>query len=246
MHEAPESVHLANGSRPQPQPWAAFRELVIGYGTLVVSLVAIGLLLAHPLDGSVGRWDLDANQWFASRRDGAWTSVSGFLSLLLDTLPVIGIAVVAVALFVWRHRVHEALVIAVGLALEITVFLSVTFLVARPRPDVSRLSSAPMTSSFPSGHTAASVVLYGGLALGLSCCTRNRLIRALVWIGAGVVVIGVGVARVYRGMHHPTDVMVGVAFGVACLWFAWHAVRAYFPGPHIWAGEVVPLFPNVW
>ena len=23
-----------------------------------------------------------------------------------------------------------------------------------------------------------------------------------------------------------------------------HAVRAYFPGPHIWAGEVVPYYPS--
>lgn len=194
----------------------------------MVVLLAIGWLLTRALDGSVGSWDLDVNQWFAARRADTWTSLSGALSLLLDTLPVIGIASVAVACFAWRHRLQDGLVIAVGLALEISVFLSVTFLVERSRPDVARLSSAPMTSSFPSGHTAAAVVLYGGIALGICSHTHNRVVRGLVWISVGIVVIGVGVARVYRGMHHPTDVVVGAGLGAMCLWFAWHAVAAYF------------------
>jgi membrane-associated phospholipid phosphatase len=207
---------------------AATRELLIGYGAMVLCLLTIGLLLTHPLDSTVGRWDLDVNQWFVTRRATAWTSVSGFLSLLLDTFPVIGVALVAVVVFCWRHRLREALTIAVGLVLEISVFLSVTFVVARPRPAVHHLSSVPVTSSFPSGHTAAAVVLYGGIVLGLCSSTRNRMVRMLLWTAVGFLVIAVGIARVYRGMHHPTDVAVGALFGATCLWFAWHAVRTYF------------------
>jgi undecaprenyl-diphosphatase len=147
------------------------------------------------------------------------------MTFMLDTFPVVGIAVVAVALLAWRRRLREASVIAVGLILEILVFLSVTFVVARPRPAVPRLSSTPMTSSFPSGHTAAAVVLYGGIALAIHVGTRNGVVRFMAWVVAAAIVIGVGTGRVYRGMHHPTDVIVGACFGVACLWCAWLAVR---------------------
>jgi membrane-associated phospholipid phosphatase len=197
---------------------------------MVVVLLAIGLLLTHVVDGSVGHWDLHVNRWFVSQRSELGNAISGGVTFMLDTFPVIGVALVAVALFSWRRQFRAAFVIAVGLVLEIAVFLSVTFVVARPRPEVVRLSSTPMTSSFPSGHTAAAVVLYGGVALGVQCCTRRSIARSVFWILAVLIVIAVGISRVYRGMHHPTDVAAGALFGAACLWFARKTAEQYF-GP---------------
>jgi membrane-associated phospholipid phosphatase len=111
------------------------------------------------------------------------------------------------------------------LFIEITVFLSVTFVVARPRPDVFRLNTTPATSSFPSGHTAAATVLFVGIAVVVTWCTRNQLARVASWMLASVVVVMVGFGRVYRGLHHPTDVFVGALFGIACLACAALAVR---------------------
>jgi undecaprenyl-diphosphatase len=50
------------------------------------------------------------------------------------------------------------------------------------------------------------------------------LARAL----AVVIALGAAFSRTYRGMHHPTDVFAGLAYGAACLWFAVLAVRAFF------------------
>jgi membrane-associated phospholipid phosphatase len=133
-----------------------------------------------------------------------------------------------------RHRVREAAFLVLALVLEITVFLSVTFVVARPRPDVPRLNSTPSTSSFPSGHTAAATVLCIGLVVIVACCTTKLFWRVLSGVVATLVVALVAFARVYRGLHHPTDVFVGVLFGLACLAASAACVRA-FPGrrpPH--------------
>jgi membrane-associated phospholipid phosphatase len=124
-----------------------------------------------------------------------------------------------------RHRFREAAFLILALVLEITVFLSVTFVVARPRPDVPRLNSTPATSSFPSGHTAAATVLCIGVALIITCCTRKQVIRWFSVIVATVLAGFVGFARMYRGLHHPTDVFVGAALGLACLAFAAMATR---------------------
>lgn len=211
-----------------PHPAAAARILLTGYATLVVSLIAIGLLLTHVLDGSVGRWDNSVNRWFVSHRSDALNSITSVFTFAINTLPVIAVALVVVGLLLWRHRLREALLLVFGLILEITVFLSVNLLVARPRPHVVRLDSTPTTSSFPSGHTAAALLLYGGIALITLSCTRNRWLRGLACALAVVMALGVAFSRTYRGMHHPTDVFAGLAYGAACLWFAVLAVRAFF------------------
>lgn len=205
---------------------AALRPLVTGYAALTCVLLVIGVLLTHALDGSVGRWDEHVNRWFVAHRTDHWNSFTGVATFAIDTFPVIAVALVVVTVLMWRRRRTEALVIVFGLTLEIAVFLSVTFVVARPRPDVPRLSSTPMTSSFPSGHVAAAIVLYGAIALAVQSCTRDTVARVLAWCAAVIVAVSVGLSRVYRGMHHPTDVIVGAAFGVACLWIAVRSVRA--------------------
>jgi len=116
----------------------------------------------------------------------------------------------------WRLW-SDVATLLIGLLLEITVFLSTTFVVDRPRPHVVRLNSTPSTSSFPSGHTAAATVLFAGLALILGRHVEHRVVRAGVWALAVLVVALVAFSRVYRGLHHPTDVIAGVLYGAGCL-----------------------------
>jgi membrane-associated phospholipid phosphatase len=97
------------------------------------------------------------------------------------------------------------------------VFLVTTLVIARPRPTVPRLDVSPPTSSFPSGHTAAAIALYVGLAIIVGRHVRNGVVRSLVWTLAILIPCFVGVSRVYRGMHHPTDVLGSIPLGVAAL-----------------------------
>jgi membrane-associated phospholipid phosphatase len=197
-----------------------------GYVALTVVLLAVGLLLTHALDGTIGRWDEHVNDYFARHRTGSWDDVTAVLTAGLNTVPVVIGAALVVGFLSLRRRFAEAAFLTLALVLEITVFLSVTFIVARPRPAVHRLNSTPSTSSFPSGHTAAATVFFVGLALIIACCTRNRLARIGSALLSVVIAAAVGFARVYRGLHHPTDVIVGFLFGLACLAVAALAVRA--------------------
>jgi undecaprenyl-diphosphatase len=199
--------------------------VAIGYVALSAVMIAIGLVLTHALDASVGQWDLHVNRWFVTRRTTGLNDVTAVVTGAVNTLPVIGVAAVVVGVLWWRDRVREAAFLAIALTLEVTVFLTTAFVVARPRPAVPRLDSVPPTSSFPSGHTAAATVLFVGLAFVVICCTTAPLARVLSALLAAVFVTGVGFGRVYRGLHSPSDVFAGALLGIACLVVAATAVR---------------------
>jgi undecaprenyl-diphosphatase len=84
----------------------------------------------------------------------------------------------------------------------------------------------PPTSSFPSGHTAAAIALYVGVAILVSEHVRNTLVRAAAWFVAVGTATTVGLSRMYRGMHFATDVFAGIFLGAACLVVATLTVRA--------------------
>ena len=105
-------------------------------------------------------------------------------------------------------------------------------LVDRKRPPVPHLDQAPPTSSFPSGHTAASIVLWGALAVLANERARSALVRNLFLVLAFVMPLLVASSRLYRGMHFLTDVLGGVLLGL--LWLV-ATVRGIRLGVAHWA-----------
>ena len=86
----------------------------------------------------------------------------------------------------------------------------------RPRP-IGELIETP-GYSFPSGHAFSSVVIYGLLGYVIwRCLTRWRWQRMLVVIVVILLVLGTGYARVYLGVHYPSDVVGGWIGGVTVL-----------------------------
>ena len=182
-------------------------------------LVGIGQLLTHWLRTSaLTRWDASVDRWFVQRRTPDWNAVTKAMTFGAETETVIAIGLVCFVVLRWRlGRWRESLFLAVSLIGEVSIFLGTTLLVERHRPGVPRLDSAPPTSSFPSGHTAAAVTLYGGLALIAWAAARAGWLRLLATALAVLMPAAVGLSRLYRGMHNPTDVLAGALLGVCWL-----------------------------
>ena len=170
-------------ARPFRRPFVAGATVgVAGYVVMTLLLVALGLVLVNVLlDGPVGRWDDSVNRWFVQQRTPTLDDLTVWGSWLGDTLTVIGIAAVAVVILAIARLWARIAFLVGALLIEVTTFVTTAFLVERPRPAVRQLDAVPPTSSFPSGHTAASIVLYVGLALIVTSLVRNILVRVVVW-----------------------------------------------------------------
>jgi membrane-associated phospholipid phosphatase len=122
------------------------------------------------------------------------------------------------------HRWRESLFLFAALAGEVTIFVCTTLVINRNRPQVAHLDNAPPTSSFPSGHTAAAVCLYGALAIIAVHASNCSWLRTVAVSAAVIAPCCVAFARLYRGMHYPSDVVGGAVLSLVWLSAAWLVV----------------------
>lgn len=123
--------------------------------------------------------------------------------------------------YVLKHRI------------EIFVLLSVVFCTPilnrllklyfhRARPDFNRLIEIG-GYSFPSGHAMNAFSFYSILAFLLWRHVPTRVGRIAVIIASSVMILGIGISRVYLGVHYPSDILGGfLASGLwitAVIWF---------------------------
>jgi undecaprenyl-diphosphatase len=211
----------------KPSVGSALRDLAVrAVAPAIVLWVAIvggGLFIKGPLNGLNSEDTISKD--VQETRTSLWDDVTMVWSHIGNTEIVIGVCVVAVILIWWRTREWwRALVPAIAIALQATVFVIATAVVGRPRPHVPHLDPAPPTSSYPSGHVGAATALYVSFALLAQSIERPAL-RRLVTAVFLLIPLLVAYARLYRGMHHLSDILIGALNGLACALLAWAYLR---------------------
>jgi len=140
----------------------------------------------------------------------------------LGSSTVLSFVVLVAALFLWlRRRGRTALLVLASTSLGAVAISVVKALVGRSRPDLIDRLMQETSNSFPSGHAASSAIVYLTLTTLLFPVVREPRMRAYL-IGVALVLVGaIGVSRVYLGVHWPSDVIAGWAFGGlwALLWW---------------------------
>jgi undecaprenyl-diphosphatase len=190
-------------------------------GLLVIAAASIGagLLVTRVIEHTwgIGAADERVNVWLAAHRTPGRTHASLIGSIVAGgvVLPILvaGIGLACAVARKWR----VAAFVVFALAVEAATYRITTLVVHVHRPRVVRLEHLPVNASYPSGHTAASVAVYGGLALLVTSRFQSNVVRGLVWTFAVLMVAFVALSRMYRGMHHPLDVGGGLLVGVAAL-----------------------------
>ncbi len=232
MGGLPETIAQRVAARVRSRYWAPAAVAVAGLVAMAIVLIAVGELVTH---AGFLSWlrsaDDHVSQSLADHRTSGWNGFSNLGSKSAETLPIIVGGLLIELVLVVLRRWRDLVLVPIGLAVELLTFLLVNEVVRRPRPDVDKLGIVPGTFSFPSGHTAATMVLYGSIVLLItlrprSATGRSRVTAIIGWTLVLLITVAVGYARVYRGMHHVSDVVTGAIMGLGALVVAVTATRA--------------------
>jgi membrane-associated phospholipid phosphatase len=191
---------------------------------IFVGVVAVGFLLKGPL-ASFGKWENGVSKSFEDGRTETWNTITKFMSMIGNTEYVIAVGVIVCAIVWWRTKEWWfAVVPLIAISLQATVFVIAAAVVSRDRPPVERLDPTPPTSSYPSGHVGASTALYVSFAL-MATRIQNVVVRRLVIVVCILAPLLVSYARLYRGAHHISDILIGMLNGLLCALLAWNYLR---------------------
>ena len=189
------------------------RKNVLAYRVIFTALLLLLALvtLSVTTGGSVPAADLRFDAILYALRTPALVSVAKAVSLLGETVIVLLItAAVCGILFSKKLRAK-----AVGLAITVlgaggsAYILKEAF--ARARPPAPLPAAIETSFSFPSGHAALSMTLYGFGAYLL--CRRYPNLSPIILAAATLLILIVGFSRLYLGVHYPSDVVGGYLVG---------------------------------
>ena len=146
------------------------------------------------------------------------TSLGSAPALVIAVLAVVGFLALAKA---WRPAIFTLL--ACGGGLVVSSLLKYT--VDRPRPDLVPHGNIIYTSSFPSGHSMMSAVVYLTLAALVARLIEKKRLKGYALGVALALTLIIGVSRIYLGVHWPSDVLAGWSAGAAWALGCWVIAR---------------------
>jgi membrane-associated phospholipid phosphatase len=210
-------------------PVTVFLAVVLtAWAVLAGIMMLLGLFLTDvllPFHG-VGHDDEHVNVVLAAHRRGFFNTASYVMSGIADVFAIPAIIALTVIVAVVKKHWRIAAFVLAAICLESATYRVTSWVIERHRPEVHRLDKLPVMASYPSGHVAASIAVYIGLALLITSRWRSTGLRIAVWVVALAIPPLVALSRMYRGMHHPTDTLAGMLLGIGALCFALLAARA--------------------
>ena len=90
------------------------------------------------------------------------------------------------------------------------------FILQRPRPTENRIINEN-GYSFPSGHSMISMAFYGFLIYLIYKYVKNKKLKYISITLISILIIFIGISRIYLGVHYTSDILAGFLFAISYL-----------------------------
>ena len=197
--------------------YGAVGALLIGALAIIVACVAFFAMLANVvMAGGTQEADDAVLLWMNQHASPELTDFALNVTAL-GAGTVVWLVVIVASVFLWssRHRL-SAVLLWVAIMGSGLINATMKLFFERPRPQLFpwRAPYAGL-SSFPSGHSMSAMVCYATLAYLVARLEPSLFLRRFTFGVAAVIVIAIGLSRMYLGVHYPTDVLAGFTMGLA-------------------------------
>lgn len=141
------------------------------------------------------------------------TPIAKFVTNFGGAICLIGIAIILVV-GMKNKKIGVAIVFNLGI---ITILnQSLKRILQRPRPEGFRIINES-GYSFPSGHSMISMAFYGFLIYLIYKNVKNNYLKWSLITVLGILIVGIGISRIYLGVHYTSDVIAGFLISISYL-----------------------------
>jgi len=199
-------------------------DLLMRHPASSVTMIIIGIMIFGILayfvqqNGSLVKWDLDVvnRMHEAALSSPAWIKNVMLAGYYIGQHGYTATGLILGIYFLIKRFWKEFFMVVVLYAGQGILFLSLTSLIARPRPVFSEnIGGVISYASFPSGHMLSAVIMFGLMAYFLVPKISSRAGKAAAILLAVLMVLFIGYSRFFMGAHYITDVIAGTVLGVA-------------------------------
>lgn len=186
----------------------------VGLATCLLIVFVLSQLFEEVLDREAFAFDTTLLLWLHQFSNPMLDRVMLTITTLGNPRVVVPVAAVSLVILWLQRYKQEAKIFAIACLGGTILNTGMKLAFSKPRPELWHRLITETSFSFPSGHALGSVVLYGFLAYVLSI--HYPKYSQIIYTLAGVLIIAIGLSRLYLGVHWPTDVLAG--YGIGFLW----------------------------
>ncbi len=187
---------------------------IVGLASCLLILFVLAKLAEEVLEGDTFAFDTTFLLWLHHFANPNLDNLMLFLTNLGNPSTVVIVAGVTVLLLWWRSYREEAKVFVFTCLGGLILNTGLKLFFSKPRPELWHRLISEKSFSFPSGHALGSMVLYGFIAYELA--THYPHLAKVIYSLTVILIIAIGISRLYLGVHWPTDIIAG--YGVGFLW----------------------------
>ncbi len=176
----------------------------ISYIISAISLLLFTIVMILVLNNSITLFDNTIYNFLISKRCDFLDTYFKTITKLGNTVPVLLIVII---LLITLNK-KDKILLGTSAVLSVVINTILKNIVERPRPDHLRLITQG-GYSFPSGHAMISICVYGTLIYIINKNIKNKLLKTLLTILLLIIIISIGLSRIYVGVHYPSDILGG-------------------------------------
>ena len=193
---------------------------------VVISLLLIFILITVlMLTGNISIFDDIIYNALFSIRNNFFDTFFKTITKLGNTITII----ILVIILILTLKKEDKYLIWINVITTVLTNQILKHIIRRERPPHLRLIKEG-GFSYPSGHAMISIALYGMLIYIVNKNIKNKYLKITLTIILSLIILGIGLSRIYVGVHYPSDILSGYILSLVIIILVVNYTNDYFRG----------------